>query len=101
MFIARDENGKICARCGMMNEKLTKDHFIPKSCKMNVNEEGNYVAICKKCNEEKANKVVMPDWYLFLADEQKEKLLRYMKYARSYVLENIDDEELAEQIRRL
>lgn len=77
MFIARNENGNICARCGRQNVKLSKDHFIPKSCKMNVNEEGNY---------EKANKVVMPDWYVFLAEEQKEKLLRYMKYARSYVL---------------
>lgn len=68
---------------------------------MNVNEEGNYVAICKECNYEKANKVVMPDWYMFLTDEQKEKLVRYMKYARSYVLANIEDEELAEEIRKL
>ena len=68
---------------------------------MNVNEEGNYVAICKECNYEKANKVVMPDWYMFLTDEQKEKLVRYMKYARSYVLANIEDEELIEKIKRL
>ena len=68
---------------------------------MNVNEEWNYVAICKECNYEKANKVVMPDWYMFLTDEQKEKLVRYMKYARSYVLANIEDEELIEKIKRL
>ena len=102
MFIARNEHGsKICARCGRMNAVFTKDHFIPKSCKMNVNEEGNYVALCKACNEEKANKVVMPEWYLFLQPEQKEKLLRYMRYARSYVLENLEDNELADEIRKL
>ena len=90
MFIARNIYGeKICARCGAGYIPLTKDHFIPKSCKMNVNEEGNLVGICKQCNQEKANKVVLPEWYVFLKDEQREKLLRYMRYARSYVLENV------------
>ena len=102
MFVARNIFGnKICARCGKGNVSLTKDHFIPKSCGMNVNGEGNYVAICRNCNQEKANKVVLPEWYEFLQAEQKEKLLRYMRYARSYVVKYVEDEEILKVVERL
>ena len=41
MFFVKNEKGEyICARCGC-GGKITKDHFIPKSCGMTVNEEGN------------------------------------------------------------
>ena len=102
MFIARNIYGeKICARCGVENVPLTKDHFIPKSCGLNVNEDGNLVAICRECNQEKADKVVMPEWYVFLKDEQREKLLRYMRYARSYMVTKIKDEDILKRINAL
>lgn len=102
MFVARNGCGeKICARCGAVNVLLTKDHFIPKSCRMTVNEEGNYVALCRECNQAKANKVVTPDWYLFLKNEQKEKLWRYMRYARSFVEENMEKDEFLKVAERL
>lgn len=40
MFYAKDILGnKVCARCGVGNKALTKDHFIPKSCRLWVDEE--------------------------------------------------------------
>lgn len=102
MFYARDCFGNvICARCGARNVVLTKDHFIPKSCRMLVNEEGNYVAICEACNKEKADKVVLPNWYEYLAEEQQTKLLRYMKYARSFILASCEDEEILKLVQEL
>ena len=59
MFVARNHDGnEICARCGK-NEKLTIDHFIPKSSKMTINENGSYVKICKGCNQEKSNQIAL------------------------------------------
>lgn len=53
MIIARDSSGKArCARCGRY-VKLTKDHFIPKCSRMNVDKPGNLVGICEKCNRKK------------------------------------------------
>lgn len=94
MFVVKNAKGEtICARCGRIG-KITKDHFIPKSCGMTVSEEGNYVGICENCNQEKGNKIVLPTWYRFLSKEQQEKLVRYMRYARSYILQKCDDEEI-------
>ena len=102
MFYAKDYFGNvICARCGMQNAVLTKDHFIPRSCRMRVNEEGNYVAICEECNKEKGCNIVLPTWYVWLEEEQQNKLLRYMKYARSFILTSCDDEEILELVRSL
>lgn len=102
MFYAKDYFGNvICARCGMRNVVLTKDHFIPKFCRMRVNEEGNYVAICEKCNKEKGCNIVLPTWYTWLEEEKQNKLLRYMKYARSFILTSCDDEEILELVRSL
>ena len=101
MFFAKDPSGiKICARCGKY-DKLTIDHFIPQSCRMTVNESGNYVAICQACNRKKANSIVLPSWYTFLTQEQQSKLTRYMRYARSFVISHTDDEEIIEFVRSL
>lgn len=101
MFVIKDVMGyERCAKCGKQ-EKLTVDHFIPKSCKMTVNENGNYVKICRECNQEKDNRIVLPSWYAYLNDEQKEKLCRYMRYARGYILEHTDDEEIVKYVKGL
>lgn len=103
MFYAKDVLGNIiiCARCGATKEVLTKDHFVPRSCRMRVNEEGNYVAVCEECNKEKANRIVPPNWYEYLGEEQKNKLFRYMKYARSFILTSCEDKEILELVRNL
>ena len=102
MIKARDNFGfQICARCGKIGEKMTKDHFIPKSCKMNVNGDGNLVEICETCNKEKGCMIVKPEWYQFLSKEQQNKLLRYMRYARSYILTHTEDEEILEFVKQL
>lgn len=102
MLVATNEAGyTICARCGKIGERLTKDHFVPKSCRMNVNEEGNYVGLCESCNKEKGCRVVKPDWYVFLSEVKRKKLLRYMRYARSYILANVEDEEVVDFVRKL
>ena len=101
MFVVKDVMGyERCARCGKC-EKLTIDHFIPKSCKMTVNENGNYVKICEACNHEKANKIVLPSWYTYLDENQQKKLHRYMRYARSFILAHTDDEEIIEYVKKL
>ncbi len=101
MFIVYDGAGEeVCARCGE-HGKLTIDHFIPKSCKMTVNENGNYVKICEACNHKKANKIVLPSWYIYLDENQRTKLHRYMRYARSFILEHTDDEEIIEYVKKL
>lgn len=101
MFYAKDQTGDTrCARCGKYDD-LTKDHFIPKSCRMTVNEEGNYVGLCVTCNREKADTVVLPSWYRFLDNEQQNKLNRYMRYARSWILEHSTDKEVLHYIKTL
>ncbi len=101
MFVAKDVMGfERCAKCGTY-DKLTIDHFIPKSCKMTVNEEGNYVKICRECNQEKANQIVLPSWYTYLDENQQNKLCRYMRYARGYILEHTDDEKIIKYVKRL
>lgn len=91
-----------CARCGK-NCKLTVDHFIPKSkiFGLDVNRNGNYVGLCEKCNKEKADKIVTPDWYVYVSEEKKENLKCYMRYTRS-ILKNItDDPEILEYLEKL
>ncbi len=101
MFVVRNSYGKeICARCGKVSF-LSKDHFIPKSCRMMVNEEGNYVRLCRECNKLKADHIVLPDWYLFLGEVQKERLNRYMKYARSWIRSNCTDKDILDYIELL
>lgn len=101
MLIARDRNGfKICARCGRATD-LTKDHFIPKSCRMDVNNNGNYVGICVECNREKAARVVQPSWYIYLSEEQKSVLKVYMRYCRSWIRNNCTDNEVLKYIEGL
>lgn len=101
MFFVKNEKGEyICARCGC-GGKITKNHFIPKSCGMTVNEEGNYVGICEKCNREKGDDIVLPSWYSFLPRGQQEELRRYLRYARSYVLQKCKDEEVEKYLREM
>ena len=101
MFIAKDKLGnEICAHCGQMS-KLTRDHFIPKSCRMNVNHDGNYVGVCEKCNREKADSIVLPSWYQYLNETQMNALRRYMKYARSYIISHCIDSNILEYIYKL
>ena len=101
MFVARDGGGnEVCARCGKQ-DKLTIDHFIPKSCKMTVNENGNYVKICRDCNQDKSNEIVLPSWYTYLDKEQQQRLCRYMRYARSYILDNTENKEIIEFVKSL
>ena len=101
MIIARDSSGKaLCARCGRY-VKLTKDHFIPKCSRMNVDKPGNLVGICEKCNREKGNRIVLPEWYLYLKCEQRSSLYRYMRYSRSYILEQCEDEAVREVVEKL
>lgn len=89
-----------CAHCGI-ECKLTTDHFIPKSKGMEVNRTGNYVGLCEKCNQEKADRIVTPDWYVYISEEKKENLKRYMRYNRS-VLKNItDDPDVLEYLDNL
>lgn len=102
MFFAKNEIGeKICARCGSLDAPLTKDHYIPKVSKMNVDEEGNLVGLCKKCNREKGNQIVRPDWYTFLKSEQKNRLWRYVRYTRSYILQHTEDMEFVNMVKSL
>ncbi len=101
MFIVKNACGeKICARCGRVSV-LTKDHFIPKSCRMMINEEGNYAGICGDCNKTKADSIVLPDWYLYLSKAQKEGLNRYMKYARSWILGHCTDKDILDHVKQL
>lgn len=101
MYEARDAfGGKICARCGK-KAKLTKDHFIPQSCGMQVNGEGNLVGLCVVCNGEKADKVVLPSWYVYLNERQKENLNRYMRYCRSWIKSYCTDDRILEYIEKI
>ena len=59
-----------CAKCGRFFD-LIIDHFISKSCKMNINETGNYVGICECCNKMNADRIVIPDWYFYLEPKEK------------------------------
>lgn len=89
-----------CARCGRYC-KLTIDHFIPKSCRMTVNEQGNYVGLCEGCNKEKADKIVTPDWYIYLDEKRKLLLERYMRYAGSWIVGHTDDPEVLEYLEKI
>lgn len=101
MFIAKNQFGDdICAHCGQMSV-ITKDHFIPKSCRMNVNHDGNYVGVCENCNREKADRIVLPSWYQYLNETQMNALRRYMKYARSYIISQCNDSDILEYIHKL
>ena len=89
-----------CAHCGE-ECKLTIDHFIPKSKGINVNQSGNYIGLCEKCNQEKADRIVTPEWYIYISEEKKENLKRYMRYNRN-VLKNItDDSDILEYLENL
>ena len=100
MFVAKIHGIEVCARCGEQ-KRLTKDHFVPKCCQMSVNMEGNYVGLCVDCNREKANKVVLPSWYVYLNDNQKKTLCRYMRYARSWIRTHCTDEEVLQFVESL
>lgn len=102
MFIARDSSGNvICARCGHRCEHLTRDHFVPMACKMNVNEEGKLVGLCRECNQEKGCLIVSPQWYIYLSEEQQKMLWRYLRYARRLLGDLCRDPELWEKIKAL
>ena len=102
MFVARDQFGKtICARCGCVCEMLTKDHFVPLACKLDVNGEGNLVGLCRQCNLEKGCRVVLPQWYTYLRKEQQDRLWRYLRYARGFLELLCEDKETLEMIRKL
>ena len=91
-----------CARCGEYCN-LTIDHFIPSSkiTGLNMNRNGNLVGICRECNQEKADKIVTPDWYVYLSEERKENLKRYMRYTRSAIREKTDDPVVLEYLDEL
>lgn len=101
MIIARDRFGEpVCARCGK-HEILTRDHFMPKSFRMDLNRECNYVGLCRDCNREKADSIVMPDWYIYLSENQRKMISRYMRYCRSVIRERCEDPVILEYIETL
>ncbi|MBR4344482.1 MAG: HNH endonuclease [Lachnospiraceae bacterium] len=101
MFVAYDNyNNSCCAHCGKRCA-ITTDHFIPKSCRMSVNNELNYVGLCEECNKEKADKIVLPCWYKYLNSKQQLNLNRMMRYARSFILNHTDDAEIIEYVSKL
>ena len=92
-----------CARCGEYCN-LTIDHFIPKSKVtkgMNKNNNSNLIGLCKTCNQEKADRIVTPDWYQYLSEERKENLKRYMRYTRGAIRNKTDDPEVLEYLDNL
>ena len=101
MFIVYDKFGNhLCARCGKECE-LTIDHFIPKSCRMAVNNDSNYVGLCVECNREKADRIVLPSWYRFLDPDRQAKLERIMRYARSYIIQHTEEQEIIDYVEEL
>ncbi len=68
---------------------------------MSVNENGNYVMICERCNREKANKIILPSWYTYLAKDQQKRLERYMRYTRSWIRLNCKDEDILNYVEAL
>ena len=50
---------------------------------------------------EKGNRIVLPEWYLYLNCEQRSSLYRYMRYGRSYILEQCEDEAVREVVEKL
>lgn len=70
-----------CAYCGIYDENLTQDHFIP------VSKDGGYVLenmipACRSCNSSKWNTDFV-DWYFwqpFYSASREEKILNYLGY---------------------
>ncbi len=53
------------------------------------------------CGGYKGDDIVLPSWYSFLPRGQQEELRRYLRYARSYVLQKCKDEEVEKYLREM
>ena len=63
----------ICAHCGRKvysERNKTLDHFIPKSC-FGTYDYRNLFALCRRCNEERGNKLVGLDYYQYASEHKK------------------------------
>lgn len=101
MFVVRDRFGnEICARCGS-TEDLTIDHFISKRCGYPVDRDGNKIKICYTCNQLKAGNPVLPSWYTLLEEDKQRLLSRYVRYTRSWIVQNTDNQELIDYANHL
>ena len=101
MITARDKWGEpVCARCGA-HGPLTKDHFMPRSLRMDLDRDCNYVGLCLDCNRAKKDAIVLPTWYSYLSDEQRMQLNRYMRYCRSSIREKCTTPEILAYIEKL
>ena len=74
------KSGHKCAHCGRevyFGYGATIDHFIPLS-KGGTNRDINLVMLCRDCNKEKGEQILLPRQYLpYLKDEHMEKLAAY------------------------
>ncbi len=84
--IYHKSDGK-CVHCGKKIEfggEATVEHFVPLS-KGGTNRDINMVMSCKKCNDDKGNKIVSPNWCRFLNKKHKDKLMDYFdSYVQSF-----------------
>lgn len=100
-----EKSDQKCAHCGKpifaipgIANSMTVDHYIPLA-KGGTNRKINLIALCKKCNKEKSDKIVNPEGYLkYLKKEYMDEIKGYYEsYTHSfkYVSENqllADDE---------
>lgn len=70
------ECGYRCKRCGkklQVKTQQTVEHIIPIS-RGGISNSDNLICLCKKCNKEKSDSIVLPSSYFYkLSDEKKEK----------------------------
>lgn len=103
MLIARNKLGKkCCAKCGKEMNDFIKDRFLPTSCSHSVPTAINYIGVCSDCHKLRLKeKVIAPSWYNHLSKEQKDNLLRQMKYNRSYILMENPNESVMKELERI
>lgn len=78
----------VCAHCGKTLTVGTKDctaeHIVPIS-KGGKNEKNNLICMCKKCNLDKGNDIVPPNWYNYITEEEKPAVKRLIfRYFKDY-----------------
>lgn len=82
--VINSEGKVICARCGCnltkgknCDTQKTADHFIPRCYVQKIKQMSgiqNKVTICRKCNGALGNKLKLPQWYSYLAEEDIKQL---------------------------
>jgi len=74
-----DENDGLCAHCGRKfysDWNKTIDHYIPQSC-FGSFDMRNLFPVCKKCNEERGNKLVGMEFYPYCSRQKKQLAIEY------------------------